>query len=736
MSREIVFVCTGNVCRSPMAEFILRHRLGPDSGWEVRSAGVFAADGAPASPEAVQALADWNIDLRSHQSRLLTREIAARADMIVVMTEQHRRHVLALYPAFEKKVFLLRSFSPGGGARDVPDPIGHPLARYRECRDMLDAAITDLILYLTEQRLLTTKTHSEERRKIMKIGIGADHGGFELKQATLKALARRGLQCEDFGCFNTEPVDYPDFACEVARQVSEGQLDQGILICTTGIGMCITANKFPRVRAALCITPRMAKLARSHNNANVLVMGGLLVPPEELEPLLKEWFETDFEAGTRHERRVRKIQACSISAADPVEIYDTDPEIYSALRKETRRQRENIELIASENYVSRAVREAQGSVMTNKYAEGYPGKRWYNGCEFVDEAERLAIDRAKQLFGAEHANVQPHSGSQANMAVYFALLQPGDTILAMSLAHGGHLTHGHKVNFSGRFFNVVHYGVDKETERIRYDEVQELAREHKPKLICAGASAYSRIIDFKRLREIADSVGAALMVDMAHIAGLVAAGFHPNPVPYCEFVTTTTHKTLRGPRGGLVLCRAQFAQEIDRQIFPGIQGGPLMHVIAAKAVCFHEALQPAFKDYARQIIKNAQVLAGALERAGLRIVSGGTDNHLMLVDLTPLNVTGKDAATVLDKAGITVNKNAIPFDAKSPFVTSGIRVGTPAVTTRGMREPEMEQIADFIGAILRKPGDEAVVAAVREQVLALTARFPLPSEMSLRGSGR
>ncbi|MCF7818561.1 MAG: serine hydroxymethyltransferase [Kiritimatiellales bacterium] len=407
-------------------------------------------------------------------------------------------------------------------------------------------------------------------------------------------------------------------------------------------------------------------------------------------------------------------------------VYDTDPEIYALLKKEDRRQKDNLELIASENIVSKAVREVQGSRLTNKYAEGYPGKRWYNGCEWVDEAERLAIDRAKELFGAEHANVQPHCGSSANMAVYYAMLNPGDTILAMSLAEGGHLTHGHPMNFSGRFFNIIPYGVDKESEQIDYKNIQKLADEHKPKMIVAGASAYSRIIDFKKLRKTADSVGAYLMVDMAHIAGLVAAGCHPNPVPHADFVTTTTHKTLRGPRGGMILCKEKFAADIDKQVFPGIQGGPLMHTIAAKAVCFHEDLQPAFKQYQQQVVKNAQTLAQALEGDDLRLVSGGTDNHLMLLDVTGAGITGKDAAIALDKAAITVNKNGIPFDTKSPFVTSGIRIGTPAVTTRGMKEPEMEKIAGFIKRVLRNAGNDAVIAQVRAEVLALTAEFPIP----------
>ena len=707
-----------------MAEYLLRQRLGERSGWASSSAGVFAMNGAPASVEALRVMKELGIDLKSHRSRMLTKEIVDGAALIVVMTEMHKADIVRRFPETGDRVFLLKSFGLAGRAEDIPDPIGLSTAVYRRVRDEIDSAISDLILYMADHGGL--QQASEERRVQMKIAIGSDHGGFELKERVKKFLAAKGLQVEDVGCYNTDSVDYPDYACEVARRVSEGSVDQGFLACTTGIGMCIAANKYPRVRAALCVNPRMAKMARCHNNANVLVMGGGIVAREEVDAILEEWLKNEFEAGTRHERRVNKIKACDTSVTDPVAVYESDPEIYSALRNEMRRQRENLELIASENYVSRAVREAQGSVMTNKYAEGYPGKRWYNGCEFVDEAERLAIDRAKQLFGAEHANVQPHCGSSANMAVYFAMMQPGDTMLAMSLACGGHLTHGHKVNFSGRFFNVVHYGVHRETERIDYDEVEKLAREQKPKLICAGASAYSRLIDFPRLREIADSAGAYLMVDMAHIAGLVAAGCHPNPVPYCDFVTTTTHKTLRGPRGGMILCRAKYAQEIDKTIFPGVQGGPLMHVIAAKAVCFYEALQPAFKEYAQQIVRNAQVLASELEGAGLRIVSGGTDNHMMLVDLNPINVTGKDAATVLDKASITVNKNAIPFDAKSPFVTSGIRVGTPAVTTRGMKEEEMKQIAAFIGRVLKDPTNEKQIEDVRKEVIAFSARFPVP----------
>jgi glycine hydroxymethyltransferase len=407
-------------------------------------------------------------------------------------------------------------------------------------------------------------------------------------------------------------------------------------------------------------------------------------------------------------------------------LRQADPEIWQAIESEKRRQREKIELIASENYVSRAVLEAQGSVLTNKYAEGYPGKRYYGGCEYVDIAENLAIERAKQLFGADHVNVQPHSGAQANMAVYMAVLQPGDKILGMGLAFGGHLTHGYHVNFSGKLYNSTFYAVDKDTERINYDALEEQAVAEQPRMLVVGASAYPRIIDFERCRAIADKSGAMLMVDMAHIAGLVATGLHPSPVPYADFVTTTTHKTLRGPRGGMILCTAQYAKDVDKSVFPGIQGGPLMHVIAAKAVSFHEALQPDFKDYQRQIVTNAKRLASGLEDAGLRLVSGGTDNHLMLVDVRPLGVTGKEAEAALDEVGITVNKNAIPYDPQPPAKASGIRIGTPAVTTRGFREPEMDEIARLIGDVLRAPGDEEVKQRAAASVAQMCGRFPVP----------
>ena len=405
-----------------------------------------------------------------------------------------------------------------------------------------------------------------------------------------------------------------------------------------------------------------------------------------------------------------------------------DPEIAKIIRAETERQSRNLELIASENFVSDAVLEAVGSVLTNKYAEGYPGRRYYGGCEIVDQAEELAITRARELFGGEHINVQPHSGSQANMAVYFTLLKAGDTVLAPNLAHGGHLTAGSPMNFSGKLYTIVPYGVRQDSERIDLDQVRDLARERRPKLIIAGGSAFPRAIDFAPFREIADEVGAALMADIAHPAGLVAAGLHPSPIPHADFVTTTTHKTLRGPRGGMVMCRTAYAKDLDRSVLPGIQGGPLMHVIAAKAVAFREAQTPEWRAYQRQIIANARALAEALMSRGYRLVSGGTDTHLMLVDLTPKGITGKDAQEALDRAWITVNKNGIPFDTKGPMVTSGIRIGTPAVTTRGLKEPEMAEIAACIDRVLTARGNEVVEAAVRVEVQELTSRFPLYPE--------
>ena len=550
-----------------------------------------------------------------------------------------------------------------------------------------------------------------------RIAIGADHGAFELKNAVVAHLKSIGHEVQDFGTHTNASVDYADYANIVARNVADGTYDFGILACTSGVGMSIAANRHKHVRAASVRSVDEATITRQHNDSNVLCLSGKYTDSATACAMAEAFLTASFEGG-RHECRVAKSSGSRIEG--------TDPEIFAAITAEEFRQRNNIELIASENFTSPAVMEAQGSVLTNKYAEGYPGRRWYGGCENVDVIEQLAIDRAKQLFGAEHANVQPHSGSQANTAVYFAVLKPGDKIFTMDLAHGGHLTHGHKANFSGRFYEVTHYGVSANDERINYEELEKTARELKPALITVGASAYPRIIDFERMGKLAREIGAYLFVDMAHIAGLVAAGLHPNPVPHADFVTSTTHKSLRGPRGGIILCKEEFAKKIDAQVFPGIQGGPLMHVIAAKAVCFGEALKPEFKEYSAQVIKNAQAIAARLTEHGYRIVSGGTDNHLMLVDLRPKGLNGAEASHALDEAGITVNKNGIPFDTGSPMKPSGIRIGTPAVTTRGMKEADVTQVADFIHEALSHHTDTAKLHSIRERVFAFNRAFPLP----------
>jgi len=559
----------------------------------------------------------------------------------------------------------------------------------------------------------------------LKLGIATDHGGLEKKKIIIKYLADKGINCQDFGPTKLDNNDdYTDYANVACRALVEGKINCAILLCRSGIGMSITANRFHGIRAALVEDVTKAKHSRSHNATNVLVTGGDSIDDATLLKIVDAWLSSKYSKDERHNRRLNKIETLCY---DPVAACRAvDSEIATLIDKEAERQDEGIELIASENFASPAVLAAVGSVLGNKYAEGYPRKRYYNGCEFVDEVEQLAIDRACELFGAEAANVQPHSGSQANMATYFALIEPGDTVLAMSLAHGGHLSHGLGINFSGRFYNFVGYGVDKDNEVINYDEIARLAQEHKPKLIMAGASAYPRSIDFKRLREIADSVGAYLVVDMAHIAGLVAAGQHESPVPYADVVTTTTHKTLRGPRGGMILAKKELIKKINSQIFPGIQGGPLMHVIAGKAICFKEAMSDEYKTYQKQVVKNAKRLAAELVKLGFRIVSGGTDNHLMLVDLRPKEVTGKAAATALDKAGITVNKNLIPFDPAKPFVTSGIRVGTPAVTTRGMKETEMVKIAQWINKVIDNIDDAEIIAEVRAEIACFTREFPMP----------
>ncbi|MBS1371245.1 MAG: serine hydroxymethyltransferase [Lentisphaeria bacterium] len=561
--------------------------------------------------------------------------------------------------------------------------------------------------------------------KSLRVAIGTDHGGFAQKPELAAFLESRGCAVVDCGPFTLDSGDdYPDFGVPAVKAITRGEADVAILICRSGVGMGILSNRFHGVRAVCASDAELAEKSRQHNCSNVLVLPGDVLDFDGMKKVVAAWLGTPFSGDERHLRRLAKIETMTYD--DIAAVRHADPEVAKIIDREAERQADGIELIASENFASCAVRAAQGSVLTNKYAEGYPGKRYYNGCEFVDEVETLAIERVKKLFGAEAANVQPHSGSSANQAVYMALINPGDTVLAMSLDHGGHLTHGHPLNFSGMLYNIVPYGVNPETELIDYDEVERLALENKPKMLLAGASAYPRVIDFVRLREIADKVGAKLFVDMAHIAGLVAAGEHPNPVPYCDVVTTTTHKTLRGPRGGLILCREEYIKSINSKVFPGMQGGPLEHVIAGKAVCFGEALTPAFKAYQHQVKLNAAKLADELAKRGFRIVSGGTDNHLMLIDLRPKNATGKAVANALDIARITCNKNMIPFDPEKPFVTSGIRVGTPAVTTRGLREAEMVRVADFIERGVAMREDEAALRSLGNEVKEFMAAFPMP----------
>jgi len=559
----------------------------------------------------------------------------------------------------------------------------------------------------------------------MKIAIGADHGGYELKGALLAALAGRA-ELIDKGTNSRESCDYPDYAQAVALAVAKGEVDFGILVCTSGIGVSMTANRFQNVRAALCRTVDEAVVSRQHNGANVLCLGAKAVSAAYAAEIAAAFIATPEDASERHARRRAKLERAG-RLSDVSGLAQADPEVFAAIVAQTEQEDTEINLIASENTSSRACREAAGSVLMNKYAEGYPGKRWYSGCVPVDAAEELARTRACALFGAEHANVQPHCGSAANMAVYFATLQPGDTILSMSLDQGGHLSHGSPVNFSGKIYNIVPYTVNRETERLDYDEIERLALEVKPKILLTGASAYPRAIDFRRVREICDKVGCIMMVDMAHIAGLVAGGAHESPVPYADFVTTTTHKTLGGPRGGMVLCKAKWAKALDSAVFPGMQGGPLENIIAAKAVVFKEWMSPEKKGYAQQVVKNCQVLCKTVQDRGYRIVSGGTDNHLFLVDVkSTKGITGKEAAAALDAAGIVVNKNTIPYDTESPFKTSGIRVGTASVTTRGMKEPEMIKIGTWIADVLDNIADTAVQARVKRAAKELVAGFPVP----------
>jgi RpiB/LacA/LacB family sugar-phosphate isomerase len=720
--KTVLFVCTGNVCRSPMAEGIFRQTIQGREHYRVLSAGLGAMEGQPPSAYAIQAVKELGIDISNQRSRMLAPELVQMADYIFGMTHSHVDTVMLLYPQAAEKTFLLREFDETLDTfeKDISDPIGGSYEVYLNCRDQIEQGIVSLLRFIEQSG---GDAGAMAGGRIASVALGADHAGYELKEFLKRFLEQRGVSVADFGTNSGEATDYPDFAQAVGQSVAQRKTHLGILVCTTGLGMSIAANKVPGIRAALVADERTAAFARQHNNANVLCLAAKTTPAEQAQRIVEVFLSATYEGG-RHERRINKLETRFVHR--DLRLKGVDPEIANAIEHERVRQQENIELIASENFTSPAVMEAQGSVLTNKYAEGYPRKRWYGGCENVDVVEQLAIDRAKKLFGADHANVQPHSGSGANMAVYFAMLKPGDKMLTMDLSHGGHLTHGNKANFSGKFFDIVHYGVRHEDERIDYDQLARLAREHKPRMITVGASAYPRIIDFARMGEIARETGAHLLADIAHIAGLVATGLHPSPIPHADFVTTTTHKTLRGPRGGLILCREKFAKEIDSQIFPGIQGGPLMHVIAGKAVCFHEALQPSFKGYQEQIVKNALALAEGMKRNGYRLVSGGTDNHLMLVDVGARGLTGKDCQIALDEAGITVNKNTIPFETRSPFQASGVRLGTPAVTTRGMKEPEMAAIADMISEVLLDIKNLDTLARVRQRVRELTASFPLP----------
>ena len=719
--KTILFICTGNICRSPMAEGLFRHAVGGRGDYRILSAGLGAVDGQPPSVHSVTAMKELGIDISKQRSRMLTGELVQQADYIFGMTHSHVDTVQLLYPKAAEKTFLLREFDDtlDPYEKDISDPIGGSFGVYRFCRDQIEQGIAGILQFIQHGPSGAVRT----AHKPVGFAIGSDHGGFDLKENLKAHLDARGVSYVDLGTHNKDSTDYPDYAQAVGESVVENKAELGLLVCTTGIGMCITANKISGIRAALVADVATAAITREHNDANVLCLAGKTTSAETARKIVDAFLAAKFEGG-RHERRVNKMEPRN--PPTELKLKQVDPEIAEIIEHERIRQQENIELIASENFTSPAVMEAQGSVLTNKYAEGYPKKRWYGGCENVDLSEQIAIDRAKKLFGAEHANVQPHSGSSTNMAVYFAFLKPGDKMLTMDLSHGGHLTHGNKANFSGKFFEIVHYGVSKEDERIDYNQLAKMAHEHKPKMITVGASAYPRIIDFERMGQIAREVGAYLLADIAHIAGLVAAGVHPSPIAHADFVTTTTHKTLRGPRGGLILCREKYAKEIDSMIFPGIQGGPLEHVIAAKAVCFHEALQPAFKVYQQQIVKNAAALADGMKKNGFRLISGGTDNHLMLVDVGARGVSGKECQIALDEAGITTNKNTIPFETRSPFQASGIRLGSPAVTTRGMKETEMSAIADMISEVLLDLKNTEAIGRVRQRVRELTARFPLP----------
>jgi RpiB/LacA/LacB family sugar-phosphate isomerase len=708
-----------------MAEELFRSQVNGDRSIEVTSAGIGAVDGQSPSAYAIEVMKEKGLDISRLRSRPIQQEMVRKADCIFVMTYGHLDSLLLLYPSAAEKTFMLREFQPGlsPDEREVDDPIGQSRETYRACRDQIQDSIPSLMEVVRNG----VGAGVAPAGAAVAIGLAGDASGRILMSEAAEVLREEGCLTVMLSAGGTE--EFPEIAKAAAESIGSGRLQGAVLVGRSGIGLCMGANRFSSVRAVVANSPESARLARERYQANVLCLGADELGASDARACVQAWISASFR-GARFEQPVNRLASLGKgSGGNPVgpDVERTDPRVAEAIRREHRRQSENIELIASENFTSPAVMQVQGSCLTNKYAEGYPGRRWYGGCEFVDDVEQAAIDRAKELFGAEHANVQPHSGAQANTAVYFAFLKHGDKILTMDLAHGGHLTHGHPKNFSGMFYTVKHYGVDPQTERVDYDLLEKAALEFQPKMITVGASAYSRLLDYARMREIADKVGALLFADMAHVSGLVAGGVHPNPVPHADFVTTTTHKGLRGPRGGIILCKAKYAKEIDSMVFPGVQGGPLMHVIAGKAICFLEALKPEFKDYQAQVVRNARALAEGLKKHGYRIVSGGTDNHLMLVDLRPMGIDGKVAQEALDAAGITANKNSIPFDTASPMKPSGIRLGTPAMTTRGMKESEMFDIANLIHQALQKRNDSAALEGVREEVRRLTALFPLAS---------
>ncbi|UCF79850.1 MAG: ribose 5-phosphate isomerase B [Candidatus Eiseniibacteriota bacterium] len=575
----------------------------------------------------------------------------------------------------------------------------------------------------------------------MRIALGSDHAGFELKKHLAAYLEESGHEVEDFGSFSAESVDYSDYGFKVAAAVGERKFDRGVLACRSGIGMSIAANKVRGVMAALCRDTESAKLSRRHNDSNVLVLAAGFTSEEEARHIVDIWLVTPFEGG-RHSRRVGKISQFEEDRAErprdvavrpgasggsepwsfqPRAVREVDAELFRLMQLEKKRLAESLVLVASESIVETAILEATGNIFSPKYAEGYPGERLYPGCEVVDAVELLAIERAKQVFGADHVNVQPYSGTQANMAAYFALLRPGDKILSMRVEHGGHTTHGCDSNFSGRLYKPLRYGLKRDTELIDYDAIADIAEKEKPRLIIAGGSAYSRLIDFARFKAIADSCGSLLMVDMAHLSGLIAAGIHPSPVPFCDVATSTTHKTLKGPRGGLILCRRELADAIDEAVFPGTQGGPLVHVISAKALCFKLALRSEFREFHVQVVSNCKALAAELQRLGYRIVSGGTDTHLLVVDVRQKGIDGADAWQWLEEAGILVNKCAVPFDEAGPF--GGIRVGPLSLTSRGMKEAEMATVAEFIHRVLRTGPDVSGLSRIRSAVREFCSGF-------------